>query len=81
MAILADQPELMALANLAAVPASKLAAAFNDPQNFYTHIDLDEVGRLNNAIQRLSVLSHQLVEAATIFTDMAQEAMAGSKDA
>ncbi len=70
--ILADQPELMALASLAAVPASKLAAAFNDPQNFYEHVDLGEVERLTGAVQRLNALSQQLAEAAAEFTEHAQ---------
>lgn len=74
--ILADQPELLALATLAAVPASKLAAAFNDPENFFTHVGLEEVARLNDAVKRLGDLSRQMVEAAESYTDYAQEKLA-----
>ena len=63
MEILADQPELLALAGLASVPASKMAGAFNDAEHFFDHLSLAELARLSDAIQRLQDLSLALVAA------------------
>ena len=81
MTILADQPELVALASLAAVPPSKLAAAFNDPEHFFSHVGLEEVSRLNDAVKRMGELSRQLIAAAEIFTEYTQAALEASQTA
>jgi len=61
--MIADQPELLALASLAAVPASKMAAAFNEPERFFDHLDLEEVGRIQAACERWAVLQNQMIAA------------------
>ena len=75
--ILADQPELLALASLAAVPASKMAAAFNDAEHFFEHLTLDELQRLTGACERLGVLSAALVTAVDRYTAAVQQILGG----
>lgn len=71
--ILADQPELVALSNLAAVAPSKVAAAFNEPEQFFLHLSLDELARLQAACERLGALALQLSEATDEYTQEARK--------
>lgn len=76
MAVLApDQPELLALAALASVPASKMAAAFNDPEQFFDHMSLEELGRLTAAIERLNLVSQQMMKATQVWALAAKAAL------
>lgn len=63
MTVLADQPELVALGNLASVPPSRMALAFNDPEHFFEHLTLDELGRLKDACERLALMQQTMTEA------------------
>ena len=78
--ILADQPEVMALASLAAVPASKMAAAFNDAEHFFEHLSLDDLGRLTAAVERLGALSEALVAATEEYRRAAVAVLQGAPD-
>ncbi len=81
MTLLADQPELVALANLASVAPSKVAAAFNDePEQFFVHLSLDELQRLQGAAERLAALSGELAMVTAAFAERAREAL-GQTDA
>ena len=79
--ILADQPELLALASLAAVPASKMAAAFNDAEHFFSHLNLEELARLTNAVERLNALSQALTAAVDEYMAAAQSILDETPDA
>lgn len=82
--LIPDQPELLALASLAAVPASKMAAAFNDPVRFFEHLDLEALLRIQNACERLGEMQTAMLEALSIFTEAARLALAeaqGAEDA
>ena len=70
---LADEPELLALAQLASVPASKVAAAFNDAEHFFDHLSLEELQRLSGAVARLGALSRALVAATEVYANQARE--------
>ncbi len=70
--ILADAPELLALAGLASVPASKTAAAFNDPENFFEYLTLEQLARLRGAVERLGALSQAMVAAVEVYAKHAR---------
>jgi len=72
MTILADQPELVALANLAAVAPSKVAQGFNDPERLFEHLSLDELARLKAATDRLAMLAVVLANACDMYARYAQ---------
>lgn len=72
MAILADQPEVVSLATLASVAPSKVAAAFNDPNNFFDHLTLDELNRLQSAAARLGAVITEMGKALAIYADVAR---------
>ncbi len=61
-----DSPELQALAQLASVAPSRMAAAFSDPENFYTHLTLDELNRITDGCTRLGIVQAQLIAALDI---------------
>lgn len=67
-----DQPELLALASLAAVPASKMAAAFSEPERFFEHLSLEELARVQAACERLGVMVGQFIEAVEVATEQAR---------
>ncbi len=67
--ILADQPELLALAALAALPASKVAAAFNDTDHLFEHLSLEEIDRIRGACERLGALSALLATSLDSYTE------------
>jgi len=71
--MIADQPELLALAGLAAVPASKMAAAFNEPERFFEHLDLEEIGRIQAACERWAILQNQMIAAMDAYTAAARK--------
>lgn len=81
MIVLADAPELVALANLAGVAPSKLAAGFNDAENLFTYLGLDELDRVRGACERLGALTAVLAQALDIYIEAAREAIAGSVEA
>lgn len=68
--ILADAPEVLALATLASVSATTMAAAFNDPEHIFSHMSLDELGRLQNAAARLTELNTRMARALAIYSDL-----------
>lgn len=72
MAILADQPELQSLAQLASIPASQMAAAFNNPERFFEFLTLEEVDRMKAACERMALLQNQIIEAMAIYTAVAR---------
>lgn len=74
--VIADQPEILALAQLSAVPASKIAAAFGDPPQFFEHLTLEELGRIQGACERFAALQQQMVTAMDIYTEAAQDILA-----
>ena len=76
--ILADQPEIVALAQVASVPASKMVAAFNDPQHFFDHMTLDELQRLDSACVRMADVQKQMAQALAIYADWAKAFLAQS---
>lgn len=67
--VLADQPELIALGQLAAVAPSKMAAAFNDPEHFFEHLDLEELGRLQAAGERLALVEQAMTLSMDIYIE------------
>ncbi len=67
--ILADAPELVALANIASVSPSKVAAALNDPLALLEHLTLDELNRLRGATDRLAALSALLATMTQAWLD------------
>lgn len=73
--LIADQPELLALASLAAVPASKMAAAFSEPEHFFEHLSLEELARLQAACERLTALQTAMLAALSVYTETARLAM------
>jgi hypothetical protein len=74
--ILADQPEVIALAGLASVPASKIAAAFNSPEHFFEHLALPELARLSAACERMAAVQRRMVEAMETYTKYGQAILA-----
>jgi hypothetical protein len=68
----ADQPELRALAQMAGVDPSKMAAGFNEPEKLFDYISLAQLARLKTSADRLGALSLQLVAAMDIYTRYAQ---------
>ena len=79
MAVLADLPELVALGNLAAVAPSKMAAAFNEPEKFFDHLDLKELARLQAACERLAVVQREMTAAMDIYLQAAQKILDAAK--
>lgn len=79
--ILADAPELLALAQLASVPVSKTAAAFNDPENFFDYLTLEELGRLRGAVERLGGLSQAMTAAVEVYAKRAQAVLDEAQNA
>ena len=75
--ILGDAPELLALAQLASVAPSKIAAAFTDPIRFFDHMTLEELERLNAACERMAVLQKQMIAAMETYKE-AQEFLDGA---
>ena len=73
--ILPDQPEILMLATLAAVSASKVAAAFNEPLRFFNHLSLEELGRLQAACDRLSAIQTAMAEALEVYATAAREVL------
>ncbi len=78
MTFLADQPELVALANLAGVAPSKVAAAFNDPLTLFSHLTLDEIQRLQGACERLGSLTAALATGLEAWSAAAKEVLSGA---
>ena len=76
--ITADEPELLALAQLASVSASKMAAGFGAPAELFTHLAPEELQRVQDALERLGRLQRQISAALDIFLQTArQEVTAG----
>lgn len=73
--VLADQPEILALAMLAAVPASKISAAFNEPLRFFHHLSLDELTRLREACDRLAAVQTVMAAALEEYAAAAREVL------
>jgi hypothetical protein len=59
----ADLPELVALAQMASVAPSAMAAGFSDPANLFQHISLGELARIKESTDRLAVLGVRLAKA------------------
>lgn len=79
--ILADQPELVALGTLSGVAPSRMAAAFNDADHFFTHLTLDELIRVQGACERLGSLSSLLAASLQEYAQAVREAVAASVEA
>ncbi len=79
--ILADSPELAALASLASVAPSKVAEAINDPLALLEHLTLEELGRLRGATDRLAALSGLLATTTRQWLDGAKAATVGAPSA
>jgi hypothetical protein len=75
MTFLADQPELVALANLAGVAPSRVAAAFNNPVALFSHLSLDEIQRLHRACERLGSLTAALAVGLESWSAAAREVL------
>jgi AMMECR1 domain-containing protein len=72
----ATLPELVALAQLAGVDPSKMAAAFSDPEQFFQHISLDELARIKVSTDLLAALSTELAKACDVFLGHAKGVLA-----
>jgi len=81
LAVLADQPELVALGSLAAVAPSRMAAAFNEPDKFFEHLSLEELSRLKAACERLSALQQEMTLAMDAYLVAAQKILDEAKAA
>jgi hypothetical protein len=68
----ATLPELVALAQLAGVDPSKMAAAFSEPEHIFQHITLDELARIKQSTDRLAALSAQLAAACDVYMTSAK---------
>lgn len=79
--ILADEPELLALAQLSALPASKIAAGFNDPSQFFNYLTLEELARLQAACERLAAFQVRLSAKLDIYANAARELLEMAADA
>ncbi len=64
---LADLPELVALAQIASVAPSAMAAAFSDPEHFFKHLTLDELARIKIGTDRIAALSTELARACDVY--------------
>lgn len=65
--VLADEPELVALAQLASLPASRMAAAFSNPQDFFKHMSLEELTRLEATCKRMAEFQKRLTSALDVY--------------
>lgn len=74
-AIIADLPELVAMAQLAAVPASRMATAFNDGEHFFEHLTLDELDRIRAACERFAIVQAAMVQAMDAYTTAASKVL------
>jgi hypothetical protein len=75
VAVLADLPELVALGTLAGVAPSRMASAFNDAQNFFEHVSLEELDRIKGACERLGSLTTALAAAMDSYVTAAKAAL------
>jgi len=77
VSFLPDSPELLALASLASVAPSKIAAAYNDPDNFFTHLTLGELDRIRDASERLGALVTDMATAVQPFLEKGKAVLEG----
>ena len=78
MSFLPDQPELLALAQLASVAPSKIAAAYNDPDAFFEHLTLPELDRIRDASERLGQLVTDMAAAVQPFLEQGKAVLEGA---
>jgi len=75
---LPDQPELVALAQLASISATRMAAAYSDPDNFFEHLTLLELDRIRDACERLAQLTAALAAAVQPFLEQGKAVLEGA---
>jgi hypothetical protein len=73
-----DMAELRLLAELANIPAGRMAAGFNDPEHLFNHISLYELALLKQGCDRIAELSQDLASACDIYTKAAKEMLEAS---
>jgi hypothetical protein len=78
---LSDQPELVALANLAGLAPSRVAEAFNDPLSLFAILSLEELQRLQGACERLGSLTTALAAVMDVWLDGAKAALQAAPSA
>jgi hypothetical protein len=81
VAILADDPELMALGTLSGVAPSKMAQGFNDPEHVFSFLDLNELSRIKGACERLGALTALIAAALDIYASAANAALSEASGA
>jgi hypothetical protein len=72
-----DSPALRLLAQTSDVDPEKMAAAFNSPEQFFDHMTLEELARLQESCAQLQALSRQLAAALDIYTVHARGFLSG----
>ena len=81
MAFDAEEPAFIALANASQIEPERMAAAFNEPAEFFEHVTLEELERLTECCGRFAALLPAMTEAMSGYTLYAKGLLAGLKNA
>jgi hypothetical protein len=73
----ATEPEVRAMSQMAAIDPEKLAAAFNDPEHFFEHLDLEGLRRFAESCVRLQQLQGRMIASTERYASYARGLLAG----